>query len=63
MDSERIKGEAQKIKGGVEKTVGKLVGNEKLETEGKIDEAAGEIRKDIGKAKDAVKDAVKKASK
>jgi uncharacterized protein YjbJ (UPF0337 family) len=63
MDSERIKGEAQKIKGVVEKTVGKLVGNEKLETEGKIDEAAGEIRKDIGKAKDAVKDAVKKASK
>jgi uncharacterized protein YjbJ (UPF0337 family) len=63
MDSERIKGEAQKIKGVVEKTVGKLVGNEKLETEGKIDEAAGEIRKGIGKAKDAVKDAVKKASK
>jgi uncharacterized protein YjbJ (UPF0337 family) len=62
MDSERIKGEAQKIKGIVEKNVGKLVGNEKLETEGKVDEAAGDIRKAVGKAKDDVKDAVKSVS-
>jgi uncharacterized protein YjbJ (UPF0337 family) len=62
MDNERIKGAAQKIKGTTEKTVGKLVGNRKLETDGKVDEATGDIRKAVGKAKDDVKDAVKKAS-
>ena len=59
MDKDRIKGAAQKIKGSIEKTVGKMVGNKKLETEGKIDVAAGNVRKAVGKAKDAVRDAVK----
>ena len=35
MDKERIKGAAQKIKGRVEKVIGKLVGNEKLESDGR----------------------------
>jgi uncharacterized protein YjbJ (UPF0337 family) len=63
MDSERIKGQAQKIKGVVEKNVGKMVGNEKLENEGRADEAAGEIRKGVGKAKDGAKDLIDKATK
>ncbi len=59
MDRERIKGAAQKIKGGIEKTIGKLVGNKKLETEGRIDEATGNVRTAVGEAKDAVRSAVK----
>ncbi len=63
MDKDRLKGAAQKIKGGIEKTVGKLVGNKKLETEGKIDQAAGNVRKAVGEAKDVVRDAVKDRTK
>jgi uncharacterized protein YjbJ (UPF0337 family) len=63
MDKDRIKGAAQKIKGSIEKAVGKLVGNESLETEGRIDEAAGNVRQAVGKAKDDVRDVVNKATK
>jgi len=59
MDKDRIKGVAQKIKGGVEKRVGKLVGNKNLEAEGKVDEAAGNIRKAVGEGKDVIRDVVK----
>ena len=63
MDKDRIKGAAQKIKGTIEKTVGRFVGNRKLETDGKIDEAAGNVRKAVGEAKDVVRDAVKDRTK
>ena len=63
MDKDRIKGAAQKIKGTIEKTVGRFVGNKKLETDGKIDEAAGNVRKSVGEAKDVVRDVVKDRTK
>ena len=63
MDKDRITGAAQKIKGTIEKTVGRFVGNKKLETDGKIDEAAGNVRKSVGEAKDVVRDAVKDRTK
>ena len=62
MDNQRIKGVAQKIKGRVEQAVGKLTGNKKLETEGKIDKAAGSIRVAVGEANDTIKDVVKDSS-
>jgi uncharacterized protein YjbJ (UPF0337 family) len=63
MDKDRIKGAAQKLKGGVEKAVGKMVGSQKLETDGKIDQAAGTIRRAVGEGKDAVRDVVKNRGK
>lgn len=63
MDKDRIKGAAQKIKGSIEKTVGRLTGNKKLEREGTVDKAVGSAREGVGKAKDAVRDAVKDRSK
>lgn len=59
MDKDRIKGAAQTIKGTIKKTIGKLVGNKKLETDGKIDEASGRVRKAVGEAKDVVRDDIK----
>jgi uncharacterized protein YjbJ (UPF0337 family) len=59
IDKDRIKGAAQKIKGSIEKTVGKMIGNRKLEADGKFDEAAGNVRKSIGEAKDVVRDTAK----
>jgi uncharacterized protein YjbJ (UPF0337 family) len=59
MDKDRIKGAAQKIKGSIEKAVGGLTGNKKLERDGKVDNAIGSAREGVGQAKDAVRDAVK----
>ena len=59
MDKDRIKGAAQKIKGSIEKTVGRLTGNKKLEAEGVVDNAVGSAREGIGKGKDAVRDIAK----
>lgn len=55
MDKNRIEGGAQEVKGTVKEAVGKLVGNERLEAEGKIDKAEGDAQSTLGKAKDAVK--------
>ena len=44
MDSERIKGAAQKFKGSVKETAEKAVGDKKLETEGNVDKAKGTVR-------------------
>lgn len=63
MDKDRLKGAAQKFKGSIKRAVGKLVGNKKLETDGKVDEAAGTVRKAVGEAKDTVRDAVKDRAK
>ncbi|WFS04065.1 CsbD family protein [Rhizobium tumorigenes] len=59
MDKNRIEGAAKELKGTIKETVGKLTGNERLEAEGKVDNAAGEVQSTVGKGKDAVKDALK----
>ena len=59
MTDERIKGKAEEIKGKVKSAVGDLIGNEKLQAEGKMDKAKGEAREFIGDAKDAGKKANK----
>lgn len=48
---DKIKGEATKLKGDVKEGIGKLVGNEKLQAEGKADQAAGTIEKKVGDVK------------
>jgi len=48
---DKIKGEATKLKGDVKEGIGKLVGNEKLQAEGKVDQAAGTIEKKVGDVK------------
>jgi uncharacterized protein YjbJ (UPF0337 family) len=59
MDKDRIKGAAEQVKGSVKERAGKALGDKKLETEGKVDKAAGKIRNAIGSAKDAVRDATR----
>ncbi len=63
MDKEHLKGAAEKATGAVKDGAGKLVGNEKLQAEGKADKAAGTAREAAGDVKDAgrdVADAVKR---
>ena len=59
MDKEHLKGAADKAAGAAKEAAGKLTGNEKLEAEGKIDKAKGEVRDVIGDVKDAAKKANK----
>ncbi|MDB5407335.1 MAG: hypothetical protein JWL84_2247 [Rhodospirillales bacterium] len=55
MDEHRVKGTAKEIKGSVKDAAGKVIGDDKLQAEGKIDKAAGKAEKAYGQAKDAVK--------
>jgi uncharacterized protein YjbJ (UPF0337 family) len=59
MDKEHIKGGADKAKGAVKDTAGKLTGDQKLQAEGKLDKAKGEAHKVTGDVKDAIKDTQK----
>src|SRR6185503_12807749 len=55
MDKEHVKGAADKAKGAIKETAGKMTGDKKLETEGKVDKVKGAVHKAVGDAKDALK--------
>jgi uncharacterized protein YjbJ (UPF0337 family) len=55
MDKDRIAGVAKEIKGSVKETIGKAVGDAKLQSEGKADKVEGKIQNAIGGLKDALK--------
>ena len=58
MDKDRIEGSVEQAKGKVKEVAGKVVGDSKLETEGKAQQISGKIQNAVGGFKDAVKDAV-----
>jgi uncharacterized protein YjbJ (UPF0337 family) len=53
MDREHIKGAADKAKGDIKETAGKMTGDEKLRAEGKLDRAKGAAQKVAGDMKEA----------
>jgi uncharacterized protein YjbJ (UPF0337 family) len=57
MDREHVKGAADKVKGAVKDTAGKLTGDKKLQAEGKIDKAKGAAHNVAGDVKDAARSA------
>ena len=59
MDKDRVAGSAKQIKGEVKQAVGKVIGDAKLESEGKADKVEGNIQNAVGGLKDTVKDALK----
>lgn len=58
--TDKIKGAANEVAGSVKKTVGKAVGNTKLEAEGIGQKAKGKVQVAVGDAKSAVKNTVNK---
>jgi uncharacterized protein YjbJ (UPF0337 family) len=56
MDKDRVEGAAQRAKGVLKETAGKITGDAKLKAEGKADKAAGAARNAVGGAKDALRD-------
>ena len=59
MDREHIKGAADKAKGAIKDTAGKLTGDKKLQSEGKLDKAKGAAHDAAGNVKDAVRNLTK----
>ena len=57
MDKEHVKGAADKAKGAIKDTAGKVTGDKELQAEGKMDKAKGAVHSAVGDAKDAVKKA------
>ena len=55
MDKIEYIGSAEQAKGAVKEAAGKVLGDKKLETEGKTDKAAGKVQNAIGGLKDAVR--------
>ncbi|WP_100836795.1 CsbD family protein [Kitasatospora fiedleri] len=53
---DKIGNMADKAKGAVKETTGKAVGNERLEAEGKADQAKGDLKQAGEHVKDAFKD-------
>ena len=59
MDKDRVSGAAEKAKGTIKETAGKVTGDAKLQAEGKADKASGAVRNAVGSAKDAIRDNTK----
>jgi len=59
MDREHVKGAADKVKGAIKDTAGKMTGDKGLEAEGKFDKAKGSVHNVAGDVKDAFRDANK----
>jgi uncharacterized protein YjbJ (UPF0337 family) len=58
MDREHVKGAADKAKGAIKETAGKVSGDKELESEGKVDKAKGVNA--AGNVKDAARDLANK---
>ncbi len=56
MDKDRVEGAVKRAKGTVKEMAGKVVGDAKLESEGKAEKIAGKVQNAVGGVKDALKD-------
>ena len=55
VDKDRIKGSAEQAKGAVKEAAGKLLGDKKLESEGKTEKVVGQVQNAIGGLKDTLR--------
>ena len=55
MDKDRIAGAAKAVKGSVKEAIGKVVGDAKLQSDGKADKVEGKVQNAVGGLKDALK--------
>ena len=55
MDKDRIEGAAKQTGGKIKEGVGKLVGDTKMETEGKANQVEGKVQNAIGGIKDTLR--------
>lgn len=56
MNKDQIKGRVEQAKGNVKEASGKIVGNDRLQTEGVADQLKGKVQAGYGDAKQNAKD-------
>jgi uncharacterized protein YjbJ (UPF0337 family) len=59
MDKDRVVGSAKQAAGTAKVVVGKVIGDAKLQSDGKAEKAEGKVQNAVGGVKDAVRDALK----
>lgn len=57
MDKDRVAGSAKVVKGKAKVAIGKVLGDQKLETEGHADKVEGKIQNAVGGIKDTIREA------
>lgn len=57
MDKDRVIGSAKVVKGKAKVVVGKVIGDAKLEAEGKAEKIEGKVQNAVGGIKDTIRDA------
>ncbi|WAC59301.1 CsbD family protein [Brevundimonas sp. SL130] len=55
-DHDRIEGSAKTIGGKIKEGAGKLIGDSKLQAEGKADQVEGKVQNAVGGVKDSLRD-------
>jgi uncharacterized protein YjbJ (UPF0337 family) len=55
IDRDRVAGSAQQAKGSIKDGVGSVLGDAKLQAEGKLDKAEGKAQNTVGGVKDTLK--------
>ena len=59
MNKDQVKGRVEQASGKVKEVAGKVVGNDRLKTEGVGDQVKGKVQADFGDAKEKAKDKAK----
>ena len=60
MNKDQVAGRAEELKGKIKEETGKIVGNENLEAEGKLDKLTGKAQAALGDGKNKVADKIEK---
>ncbi|WP_428420842.1 CsbD family protein [Methylibium sp.] len=60
MNADQVKGRIEQAKGKVKEITGKAVGNDKLTTEGRVEQVTGKSQASYGDAKEKAKDLIDK---
>jgi uncharacterized protein YjbJ (UPF0337 family) len=61
MNKNSVEGNVKQVKGSVKEALGKVIGNEGLETEGATEKVEGKGQENLGKVQKAAADAAKKS--
>ena len=61
MDKNRVAGSIKEVTGAAKETAGKVIGDAKLQSDGRTEKAVSKIQNAVGGVNDAVRDASKKS--
>ncbi len=63
MDKDRIEGAAKSMKGSVKDAAGKVMGDTKMQAEGKAEKVEGKVQNAVGGMKDSLRESDKDRSR